>query len=164
MSRTEVFVECPFGRDTSWITQEICEDYAGASLKGTVQQAQMLDIICNGDMQRKALLIAMLDKNQDFEQLKNDLIDEYGIEHFIKTKSRLEHIRDIEQRMEEVSLSDGKTYAALVKELRELKGWVEKPSDKSPTITVNNINQVSRNSIDRSDPKALERYVMSVLG
>jgi hypothetical protein len=161
--RTQVVVKDVFSRDVSFITQEFCEFYAGETIKGKQCGDAALTEMCNGDQNKILLVKTLLETNADFIQLRDDLIDEFGIEFFCKTKSRLEHIRDLEALMEVEK--DGKTYAAMLKELRELKGWVEKPSDRNAQVIVNNQIGVSqRVTVDRSDPKALQRLYQSVMG
>jgi hypothetical protein len=100
--------------------------------------------------------------NSFFETLKDELVDLYGLAYFLKPKSREEHIRDLEDRME--AELDNETYAKLSKELRELRGWVVKPSD-APTVNVS-VNNVANaiNSIDKSNPRELQRAYMSIMG
>lgn len=160
--RTVVDVYCPFGRDIAWITQEICEEYAGASIKGKrAAEKAALDLAGN-DFPRAETLRSMLDTHPDFILLKEELLDEYGIEHFIKSKSMLEHIRDLEERME--AETDNEVYAKLSKELRELRGWVVKPTEKTPNVTNVNVLTQQQVHIDRSNPKELERYYQSIMG
>jgi hypothetical protein len=162
MPETAVYVSDPFGRDVSWLTQQICEEYAGACLKGRRAADQCALYLCQGNYAKAELLRLYLVGNSFFETLKDELVDLYGLAYFLKPKSREEHIRDLEDRME--AELDNETYAKLSKELRELRGWVVKPSD-APTVNVS-VNNVANaiNSIDKSNPRELQRAYMSIMG
>lgn len=160
--RTVIEMYCPFGRDVAWITQEMIEEYAGASITGKrAAEKAALDLAGN-DYPRSETLRSMLDTHPLFAILKEELLDEYGLEHFVKPKSMLEHIRDLEERMEAEPNND--TYAKLNKELRELRGWVVKPAEKTAAVTNVNVIASQQMSIDRSNPKELERYYHSIMG
>lgn len=158
--RTIIEIEDAFNRDISFITQEFCEFYAGESIKGVNYAYEALMRYFDNNKDKVILAQSLLDRHADFIQLKEDLVDEFGIEAFIKTKSRLEHIRDLEHRME-IQL-DGKTYAAMVKELRELKGWVEKPGEpRGVSVTVH--NAPARATFEQGDLKGAERVYQSLM-
>ncbi len=160
---TQVEIYCPFNRDVSWITQEICEAYAAACLRGN-KVAEREALALSGDSYpRMALLKSMLDTHPDFIRLKEELIDNYGIDYFVKSKTQLEHIRDLEERME--SETDNEVYAKLSKELRELRGWITKPTEKTQTVNTNILLSASTNvSIDRHNPREVARYYQSIMG
>jgi len=162
MAETRIFIQDPFGRDTSWVTQQVCEEFAGACLRGKRAADEAALYLCHGDYKKADLLRIYLVGNYQFEQLKEELIATYGIETFFKPKTREEHIRDLEDRMEEEK--DNEVYAKLAKELREFRGWVPKPSDQSAvTVNVNNVAN-AMNSIDKSNPKELQRAYLSIMG
>ena len=161
--RTQVQVSWPFGnQDIRWIDQAVCESYAGGVLKGKRTAEVVALSLGGGDYARADLLKKILDTHPNFIQLQKDLIDEYGIEYFIKPKTHLEHVRDIEERME--MTNDPLAYAKLSKELRELRGW----TDKSPmlpnefndnrSVTTNNFN------ININDPVEVSRMYRSIMG
>jgi hypothetical protein len=162
--RTQIDIYCPFGRDVSWITQEICEAYAGASLRGRKVADREAMALSGDDLPRAHMLMSLLDSHPDFLKLKDELIDEYGYEAFIRPKHMLEHIRDLEARMDDCQ--DDEVYAKLMKELRELRGWTVKPAENRVIINNNNQNlqQNASLSIDTHNPVEVTRVYHSLLG
>lgn len=160
--RTEVEIWCPFGRDVSWITQEIVEAWAGACLSGDRKAATLGLNICGNDFQCFELLKSIFnDSNVQFIALKEELLDEYGIDYFRPIRSKQDHIADLEERMRDEK--NNKVYAALAKELREFRQWSVKPVEAAPSTTVNVFSN-QQVSIDRHNPREVERYYQSIMG
>jgi hypothetical protein len=162
MAEVQVYVSDPFGRDVSWITQEVCEQFAGACLTSRRAADQCAEFLCQGDYDKAAKLRLYLIGNASFIALQQELVSTYGLEHFIKPKSKEEHIRDLEDRME--TETNNETYAKLSKELRELRGWVLKPADAAPMqININNVAN-AMSVVDKSNPRELQRAYQSIMG
>lgn len=161
MAETKIYLKDPFNRDISWIDQEVCETFAGAVLRGRRVADETALALAGNNHEKAALLREHLIGNAQFERLKQELIDTFGIEEFIKPKSRAEHIRDLEDRME--AESDNEVYAKLAKELRELRGWVQKPNDAPVQlgIQVNTNNQSV--AINTSNPREAQRIYASLM-
>jgi hypothetical protein len=149
--RTQIEVTWPFSnQDISWITQEVCEAYAGSTLKGRKRSDETALMLANNSYTNAALLKQILEAHPDFLKLRDDLIDEFGIEHFIRPKTHLEHIRDIEERME--GELDNAVYAKLMKELRELRAWsIEKPPSLPNSNNVTNNLTLNQFNVDGKD-------------
>jgi len=166
--RTAVDIICPFGRDVAWITQAIVEQYAGACLRGKRQSEREGIIICGHNFERFEILRSFLnDTNPQFIELMDELLAEYGIDHFMRSKPRLEHIRDIEELMEQAaSTGKMKEYAELLKQLRGLRGWEEKPRDPvAPSTTVNVYGGSQPAAVlDKHNPREVERFYQSLMG
>jgi hypothetical protein len=162
--RTQVEIYCPFGRDVSWITQEIVEAYAGACLRGRKIAEREALALAGDDFPRAHTLQSLMDTNPEFLALKDELLDTYGIEAFIRPKHILEHVRDLEARMDDCN--DDETYAKLMKELRELRGWTVKPAENK--VIINNNNSVDNRqqslTIDKHNPNEVARLYNSILG
>lgn len=162
--RKQIFIRDAFNRDTSWITQEVIEEFAGAKLRGDVAAARCAAKWTNSDQLKINLFFEMMDEAQDdIRLLQDELVDEFGIEYFIgKAKTREQHIRECEIAIE--NSRDAKDKAALYKELRELRGWTLKPAEAAPAVTVNNNILSSDVRLERGDLRNAERIVMSVFG
>jgi hypothetical protein len=159
--RTQVRLYCPFHRDLSWLTQELIEDYAGAQIRGGMAPYYCVSKWTGDDKVRAMIMPEMLDTHPEFEQLKEELIDEFGIEHFIgKPKPKEYHIRQLEIAIELCKTDDDR--AKLYKELREYRGWTNKPAEKAVEVTINNNN--AQISFDKNNPSEVERGVMSFFG
>lgn len=159
--RTQVNLFDPFHRDISWITQEVIEEYAGAKIRGGTAPEYCIGKWSQGNPLRVALMPEFLDCNPDFAQLQDDLVEEFGIEHFIgKPKSREYHIRQLENAIEGAKLPTDK--AKLYAELREYQGWTTKPAEKAVEVNINNTNH--QINFDKSNLAECERMVMSFLG
>lgn len=159
--RTQVRLFCPFHRDLSWLTQEVIEDYAGAKIRGGEAPYYCVTKWTGEDKLKAMMLPEMLDTNPDFERLQEELIDEFGIEHFIgKVKPKEYHIRQIEMAIELAKTDDDR--AKLYKELREYRGWTNKPAEKA--IEVNVTNNTAQMNFDRNNVAEVERAVMSFFG
>lgn len=159
--RTQVRLFCPFHRDLSWLTQEVIEDYAGAKIRGGEAPYYCITKWTGEDKLKAMMLPEMLDTNPDFERLQEELIDEFGIEHFIgKTKPKEYHIRQLEIAIELAKSDDDR--AKLYKELREYRGWTNKPAEKAVEVNITNNN--AQMSFDRNNLAEVERAVMSFFG
>jgi hypothetical protein len=162
MAETKVYISDPFNRDVTWITDQMVEEFAGACLRGRRAADDVALYLCQGNYAKADLLRTYLVGNYHFEQLKQELIDTFGLETFIKPKTREEHIRELEDRME--NEKDNEVYTKLAKELREFRGWVVKPSDGPPvTVNVNNVAN-AMTSINKSNPRELQRAYASIIG
>jgi hypothetical protein len=161
--RTQLEIYCPFGRDVSWITQEICESYAGASLiPGKAAREEAALALSGGSFARSEILKSILnDYNPEFQELKSQLLDEYGESHFVKIKSHTVLIAELQERMD--NCADPDSFAKLHKEMRELRGFVTKPKD-TPVINNISVQTTQGVSIDRHNPKEVARIYHSVMG
>jgi|SRR5665213_1046099 len=160
--RTQLTFYDPFHRDTSWITQEVVEDYAGALLHGNDTAELCIQKWSRNDPQKMLLLREQLVGNRRaVEQLQTELIDEYGEEYFIgKPMTKAQRVRELERRL--LIEPDNKKAAELSKEIRELNGETVKPAEKGISVTVN--TTPTKVVFDRANPRESERIVMSVLG
>lgn len=157
--RTEVVLYCPFNRDFGWITQAVIEEYAGACIRGGTAPDYCVNKWSQMDPLKVTLMHELLDTHPDFEILKDELVEEFGIEHFIgKPRSKEYHIKQLELAIE--ATSDAKEKAALYKELREYCGWTPKPTEVTPVNITNNIQQAMP-IFDKTDQNEVERMVMS---
>ena len=160
--RTQVYLFDPFHRDISWITQEVIEDYAGALLRGLRAAELCIQKWARGDATKMKLMSEVLDGHPDITILQDELIDEFGEERFIgKARSREYHIKELEERI--AIEADGRVVAALVQQLRELRGWTVKPAEPGSVVNIqNNVGAQPKITLDPNDSKEAERIVMSV--
>lgn len=164
MSRVNATIENDyFGRDFSWLTQEICETYAGILLRDDPDYAQDAAFKLVGSNQKRYddMLSVLHDENPNFVELTAQLVEEFGLDHFQPQMTRAQHIYHLERRMR--NEKDNRVYAALAKELREMRGWVVKPTETN-NINMSNHNVAPDTNIDRSNPRELERLLQSLMG
>lgn len=164
--RAQLEVWCPYGRDVSWITQEVIEDFAGACIMGGAAPENCARKWSGGDPVRAIMLPELLLPMPEFRRLKDDLIAEFGEEYFLGAmQSKFYHIRQLEMSLE--SETDNDLKAKLYKVLLELRGWVTKPSDMRPNEVNNTLNVLlasGNKQIDNYDSKQLENLYFSQLG
>lgn len=160
--RTQINIYDAFNRDTSWITQEVIETYAGAKLRGERAADIYINSITRGDAVKIQLFMELVYNHPDLILLQDELIAEFGEETFIgKARSKEFHIRQLEERIE--NEKDAKALAPLIRELRELRQWTVKPFDSTGnpvSVTVN--TGPSSVNFNRDNPREAERIVMSI--
>jgi hypothetical protein len=164
MSRLQLEIYCPFGRDVSWITQEICESYAGACLiPGKAAREEAALALAGNSYARAEILKSVLnDFNADFQELKSQLVDEFGENHFVKIKSHTVLIAELQERMD--NCADPDSFAKLHKEMRELRGFVTKPKESLPVVNNITVQTTQGMSIDKHNPKEVARLYHSLMG
>lgn len=162
--RHEIFFRDVFNRDTSWITQEALEEYAAATIRGLANGEIIIRKWAQADAIKMNLFAEMLvEIDADIQILKEDLISEFGIDHFLGVaKTREQHCRELELAIDKTV--DAKDKAALYKELREFRGWSLKPADNQVNVSVSVSNNNDRITVPRGDAREAERIVMSVFG
>jgi hypothetical protein len=125
-----------FGRDVSWITQEVIEGYIFALIKGERFAKSYVFKHTQGDPLRLRTFEEVLLDDPDFDDLKDQIWDEQGLPE----KGSIEyHIWQIERALESPDLPP-QELSKLYKILGEYRGWITKPGEGS-TQTVN-INTV----------------------
>lgn len=160
--RTQVYLYDPFHRDIEWITQEVIEDYAGSMLRGLRAGELCIQKWARADATKMKMMAELLNGHPDISILQDELIDEFGEERFIgKARSREFHIKELEARIEYET--DGRIAAALIQQLRELRGWTLKPAEAGSIVNIqNNVGAQPKIVIDPNDAREAERVVMSV--
>lgn len=159
--RTKFFVYDPQGRDTSWITQEIIEEYAGSHIKSEAMAEITLTKICGNDKARYLQFMQIIAANPQIHELKAELKDEYGLTYFVgeaMTKEERIYFLENQMRGEKNSLS----IVSLSKEIRELRGEVMKPSEQMAKIDITNVTGAIK--FDKNNPAEGERLYMAIAG
>jgi hypothetical protein len=159
--RKQVYISDMFNRDTSWITQEMCEEYAIEMRRGRERQEFCARKMCQGDARRMLVFREVLDTNPDLQDLGDEIIAELGGAEavFGRVKTEYETIKDLERLAENETDAEIKVkyYALILK----AKGMEKKDSGKAVTV---NVNQPGAITVATLDPKEAERIAMSIFG
>jgi hypothetical protein len=117
-----------FGRDMSWITQEIVETYAAFCLRGEDYADREGLALCGQDKVKFSLLATHCnDFNQPFLRLKEQLLEKHGRDYFQPLMPSKELLRMTEKMMRRAARqNDASSYAEFVRFSHELRGWTER--------------------------------------
>jgi len=134
--RVQVQPYCPFGRDTSWITQDVVEAYIYAWIKGHRFAEYCIAKYAQGDPIRMRTFREVVFDDPDFEDLKEQIWAEMEL----PTPGSIEyHIWNIERQLEDPTLPPAEL-SKLYKVLGEYRGWLTKPGEKAASIQlINNV-------------------------
>lgn len=160
---THVMFADALHRDTGWITQEVCQEYAkaiwddGGNMAAKMGYADNYLLAITGANQDKIILIKeMLLRQSSFKMLLDEVREELGIP---QPGSIEWNIWMIQQRLDSGKL-DGKELAALYSRLFELQGWAAKPHERAGINPGGNVGIDSDGPIekfDRFNTKDIER-------
>jgi hypothetical protein len=136
MSRIQVQPYCPFGRDTSWMTQTIIEGYIYAWIKGERFAETYISKYAGGDLIKISTFKEVLVDDMDFDDLKDQIWEEMNL----PAVGTIEyHIWQIERLLQSPYLIQTEL-AKLYKILGEYRGWIAKPGEAKVSTTVVTIN------------------------
>jgi hypothetical protein len=162
--RHQIFFRDAFNRDTSWITQEVIEEYAAATIKNEANGAVIVRKYAQGDAQRINLFMEFVAEcSCDIDILREELKAEFGIQHFYGAPKTLEqHVLELEYAI--TCEPDGKKKSDLYGKLITLRGWDNKSANNAVNVNVNVAQSGQRIEVPRGDAREAERIVMSVFG
>ena len=136
------------------------ETYVGKLIKSEKAAFQAVQRFCNNDPLKVNQFMTLVPDIDALEELRNELIEEFGIEKFIgPPMTKDQHKRILEEALR--NELDNNRRAAISKELRELNGWVSKPGQAAEaSVTVFN----GEVKFDKNNPAEAERIYMAVAG
>lgn len=137
------------------------ETYVGKLIKSEKAAYQAVMRFCNNDPNKVNQFMTLVPDIEALTDLRDELIEEFGIEKFLGAPmGKEQHKRILEEALR--NETDNNRRAAISKELRELNGWVTKPSEKSAEANVTVFNGELK--FDKNDPAEGERIYMAVAG